>query len=183
MDASQHPNNALPEPPDISLLNTSARPSTKWISVSLRPPGKCTGYPIMLNNNEFVLPIGDHQMVKYNARRNEWSLFLTMEKPLKFEQRAVAIDSNTNRMYLSGSRSDITIVDLETESIVHRQLGHTANHGPNDPDQGLFCADGVMHRQIGWNQLLSSCYVGPQVHGMLRSTYTSTFAFIFYVFE
>ena len=120
--------------------------SPKWISVALRPPGKCTGYPIMLNNNEFVLPIGDHQIIKYNARCNEWSLFLTMENPMKFEQRAIDIDSTTNRMYLSGSQSDIVIIDLENGSIIHQKNEYIKHRGSNP---GMVCVHGVVHKVGG----------------------------------
>lgn len=121
-------------------------PSSKWKRGALRPPGKCTGFPIMVNDNEFVLPIGEYQMVKYNARRNEWSLFLTMEKALNFEKRTVAIDTNTKRMYLSGAESDITVVDLEKESIIYEHRRKWC-HGF---DAGLFIVHGVVHKFGGF---------------------------------
>ena len=161
MEGFQHP----PDPqmdhddlPEFSMSNPLLRPPSKWISVALRPPGKCTGSPIMLNNNEFVLPIGEHQMVKYNAPRNEWSLFLTMEKPLKFEEGALVIDTDIMRLYASCSRSDITIVDLESESIVYRDEGHKTGYGYN---AGMVCVDGVVHK-VGGTRCIHHVTWGPK---------------------
>ena len=128
-----------------------------WIPLATRPDGDCSGFAVLLNKTEFMVGIGDQQIFKFDSIQNEWTLVLELPTPLRLPGNSMAVDSNSNRLYLSGPQSTMLIFDLLSGSIIHQSPGYipgtvsmTLGMALGMDDASLVNVNGAIHR-IGGN--------------------------------
>ena len=81
-----------------------------WQPVSSHPGQECRSNVLMLNEREFIIGTNRHQIFKYNAHRDEWTLFVESLGIFQNGNLSMVLDHNGLRM--SGGWNEILTVDI-----------------------------------------------------------------------
>ena len=75
---------------------------------------------VRLNDQEFIVGIGLHQIFKYNQALEEWTLFLDLPTSLNLDGRSMAVDVDKDRLYICGYTTNMLIINLKDNSVLHQ---------------------------------------------------------------